>query len=192
MNARFLIVVVSALAVAGAGCKKKESPQQTPVSPGETEKGVQPAAPAPTPAAPEPAAASIDLDQVESKEILERQPVTESAEVLHVLVGWREAAEQVAAQRGSEPDPRAMRRTQEDAARLALTILGKIKNGVDMKALMQEYSEDPGSAESGRTYEATPDAGLVPEFKALCLRLEVGEAGVVMTQFGYHVIKRVR
>ena len=42
-----------------------------------------------------------------------------------------------------------------------------------------------------RTYTATPEAGLVEPFKALALRLNVGEAGLVMTQYGWHIIVRV-
>ncbi len=57
---------------------------------------------------------------------------------------------------------------------------------------MSKDSEDPGSAKSGISYDVTTGAALVSTFKALSLRLQVGEAGIVQTQFGLHVIKRLK
>src|SRR3569623_1717697 len=56
---------------------------------------------------------------------------------------------------------------------------------------MKEYSEDPGSKDSGRAYDVTADAPMVEPFKKLSLRLKENEIGVVKTPFGYHVIKRM-
>jgi parvulin-like peptidyl-prolyl isomerase len=53
------------------------------------------------------------------------------------------------------------------------------------------HSEDPGSADSGEAYDVAPDAQLVIEFRQLGLRLDVNEVGVVESDFGYHIIKRV-
>jgi parvulin-like peptidyl-prolyl isomerase len=36
-----------------------------------------------------------------------------------------------------------------------------------------------------------PDAQLVIEFRQLALRLRVGEIGVVESDFGFHIIKRI-
>ena len=60
-----------------------------------------------------------------------------------------------------------------------------------IEAIMAEISEDPGSAQSGDAYDVAPGARLVPEFIQLGLRLNVGEAGIVETVYGYHVIQRV-
>jgi len=56
---------------------------------------------------------------------------------------------------------------------------------------MTELSEDSGSAKTGISYDVTPDAGLVPPFKNLSLRLKLNEVGVVKTDFGIHIIQRV-
>jgi parvulin-like peptidyl-prolyl isomerase len=56
---------------------------------------------------------------------------------------------------------------------------------------MKEYSEDPGSAQHGNSYKVSPDAQLVIEFKQLGLRLKIGEVGVVQSDFGLHIMKRV-
>jgi len=57
---------------------------------------------------------------------------------------------------------------------------------------MQQQSEDPGSASTGMVYTVTPESRMAPGFVDLSLRLKPGECGIVKTQFGLHVVKRVR
>jgi parvulin-like peptidyl-prolyl isomerase len=70
-------------------------------------------------------------------------------------------------------------------------ILAQLKSGADFDALMKQYSEDPGSASTAKAYTVTPDASLVIEFKQLGLRLQLGEIGVVESDYGFHIMKRV-
>jgi len=123
--------------------------------------------------------------EVESKDILAREPVTQAAQVQHILIGWADIA-------SDRSDRRALERTKAEADHLAAELLEKVRNGMNMEALMQEYSEDPGSARSGEPYAVRPDGQFVPEFEALSLRLKVGEAGICRTRFGYHIIKRIQ
>src|SRR5262249_1858397 len=105
----------------------------------------------------------------------------------HVLVGWKDLA---AAYRG-HMDPKAAARSQEDAAKIARDVYAKLTaDPSQIDALIQSVGEDPG-AKGGEPYEITPDAGFVPEFKNLALRLNVKEVGIVKSDFGYHVIERV-
>jgi hypothetical protein len=122
-----------------------------------------------------------------SQQILAREAVTERAVVKHILVGWGELAPAY----GGRIDPRAASRSREDADALTLQLLGQVRGGDPIEPLMAEHSEDPGSAATGEAYTATADAGLVPPFKALSLRLEVGETGLVLTRYGWHIIQRV-
>jgi len=187
------------LVLAMAGCKKKSEP----AGGNEPDKTVEPSTattvPAPgttsntstavqgtpvTPATTEPAAPEVELE-VESKDLLSREPVNSAAQVQHILIGWADIA-------GDRSDRRAFDRTKAEADKLALEILGKVKSGMNMEALMQEYSEDPGSAQSGDPYAVRPDSDFVPEFEALALRLNVGESGICRTQFGYHIMKRIQ
>ena len=87
-------------------------------------------------------------------------------------------------------DARARERTRAGADDLAARILERAVAGDDFTALMKTYSEDWGSADSGTSYTAEPDAGLVEPFKRLSLRLQVGESGLVLSRYGWHVIKR--
>jgi hypothetical protein len=128
----------------------------------------------------------VSIDE-ESQQMLAREPVTERAAVKHILVAWGELAPAY----GGQIDPRAATRSREDADALALQLLAQVRAGDPIEPLMAEHSEDPGSASTGVSYTATPDASLVPPFKTLSLRLEVGETGLVLTRYGWHIIQRV-
>lgn len=121
-------------------------------------------------------------DSLESTDILKREPTTQKAKVKHILLGWTETHAE---------DERGKKRTRAELEKLVKATVAKLKAGAKIEPLMKELSEDPGSAASGNSYDATPDAGLVAPFKNLSLRLKVGEVGVVKTDFGIHIIQRV-
>ncbi|HEY5952353.1 MAG TPA: peptidylprolyl isomerase [Kofleriaceae bacterium] len=129
---------------------------------------------------PEPVAQGSD---VSSGDILAREPVANNAQVKHILISWKDVE--------SAQDPRAQKRTKQEAEALVKSLVTQIKAGADFDMLMKQHSEDPGSASSGRAYPVSPDAQLVIEFKQLALRLNVGEVGVVQSDFGFHIMKRV-
>src|ERR1043165_721176 len=120
--------------------------------------------------------------EVISADILSREPVANSAVVKHILIGWKDMD-------GS--DDRAKKRTKEDAEGVVRSLMTQIKAGASFDMLMKQYSEDPGSAANARSYPVTPDAQLVIEFTQLSLCLNVNEVGVVQSDFGLHIIKRV-
>jgi hypothetical protein len=122
---------------------------------------------------------------VVSSDILAREPVTNRANVKHILIGFKGAGEE------DRLDPRAQQRSKAEAEELVRTILGELKSGADFDAMMRKYSEDPGSSGSARPYEVKPDAQLVIEFKQLGYRLRVDEVGVVESEYGFHLMKRV-
>jgi parvulin-like peptidyl-prolyl isomerase len=123
-------------------------------------------------------------DPLESADILKREPVTQKAKVKHILLGWKDNG-------GGGRDPRAQKRDRAALEKLVKDTVAKLKKGDKIEPLMKELSEDPGSAKTGEGYDVTPDAGLVEPFKNLSLRLNVGEVGVVKTDFGIHIIQRV-
>ena len=122
---------------------------------------------------------------IQSNDILSRDAQANRTAVKHILIGWRDLAS------SRDIDARAKTRTRLQADQLAQSLLERVKKGEPIEPLMAEFSEDGGSAESGESYEVTPDAKLVFEFKRLGLRLKLGEAGLVMSQFGWHIMKRV-
>lgn len=117
-----------------------------------------------------------------STEILSRDPVANKAEIEHILIGWAGT---------SEHDERAAKRNKQDAEAQVRLLLDQLAKGAEFEALMKQYSEDPGSAH-GSSYTVSPDASLVIEFKQLGLRLKVGEYGVVESEYGFHIMKRLQ
>jgi peptidyl-prolyl cis-trans isomerase D len=123
---------------------------------------------------------------VVSTETLRREPRTNHAKVKHILISWGAKVEGKAG-----ADSRATARTLADAEREVRALLKQIAAGANFETLMGLHSEDPGSATTGESYEVSPDAQLVIEFRQLGLRLDVNEVGVVESDYGFHIIKRV-
>lgn len=79
--------------------------------------------------------------------------------------------------------------------KLADDLLKRARAGEDFTKLVKEYSEDPGSRNTGGEYKfprasADPRRAMVPEFESAAFALKPNEVSdVVTTQFGYHIIK---
>lgn len=81
-------------------------------------------------------------------------------------------------------------RTEEEALEKANDLYEQLKAGADMNELATEHTDDPGSVESGGTYEDSPIIRLVPEFRDAILAQEIDEIGEpVKTDYGYHIIR---
>jgi hypothetical protein len=119
---------------------------------------------------------------VVSADILAREPLANHVQVKHILIGWKNT---------DAHDPRSENRTKADAEVEVKRLLDQLKAGADFDELMKTSSEDPGSASTARAYPVSPDAQLVIEFRQLALRLRIGEIGVVQTDFGLHIMKRI-
>jgi len=124
---------------------------------------------------------------VVSKDILEREPIANTAQVKHILIGWKDLAETYQ----GRLDARAAKRDKAAAEAEVKSIVEQLRGGADFDALMKMHSEDPGSASTARAYPVRPDAQLVIEFRQLSLRLRVSEIGVCESDFGFHIVKRV-
>ncbi|MEZ4363560.1 MAG: peptidylprolyl isomerase [Kofleriaceae bacterium] len=140
----------------------------------------------PAPAPVEPAPPVAQEPGVVSWDILQREPVANEAVVKHILIGWRDLGEAY----GGQIDPRAAARSEAQAQAAVTALLAKLQGGAPFEQLMAESSEDLSSAAYGKSFEVSPQAQLVIEFKQLAMRLNPGEIGVCQSNFGYHIIKR--
>ena len=122
-----------------------------------------------------------------STDILAREPLVNTAQVKHILIGWKDLAE---AYDGHMVE-RAQKRTKAEAEAEVKSLVAQLQGGADFDTLMKQHSEDTSSAASGRPMTVTPEAKLVIEFRQMGLRLKVGEFGVVQSDYGFHIIKRV-
>lgn len=133
------------------------------------------------------AACGSTLAPLESADIYGRQRAHDKVFVKHVLIGWGA----LEGNYGGRMDERARARSEQDAEKLVRLVVSELEKGKPIEALMIEHSNDTGTKD-GRSLEVEPDSNFVRKFKRLALRLEVGEFGVVKTEFGYHVIKRIK
>jgi tetratricopeptide (TPR) repeat protein len=79
---------------------------------------------------------------------------------------------------------------EEEARKLAESLLNRAKNGEDFAALAKQYSEDPGTKKNGGDLGFFSTGSMVKPFEDLAFSLKVGEiGGPIKTDFGYHIIK---
>ena len=103
----------------------------------------------------------------------------ESVRASHILFSTRDNATQ---QELPEDKKAAKKKTAEE-------VLKRARGGEDFAKLAKEYSEDPGSKDTGGEY-TFPRGRMVPEFEAAAFALTPGQiSDLVTTQFGYHIIK---
>ena len=75
----------------------------------------------------------------------------------------------------------------------AESVLARINAGENFAKVAKEVSTDPISASRGGEIGPFRRGDLVPEFEKAVFPLKVGQvSGIVETQFGFHVIKKIR
>ncbi len=74
----------------------------------------------------------------------------------------------------------------------AKDILKKLDDGADFGKLAQDFSQCPSGKDGGNLGEFGKGM-MVPSFEKAAFQLMPGEvSGIVRTQFGFHVIKRLK
>lgn len=77
----------------------------------------------------------------------------------------------------------------EAKEKIAKDILDRVNAGENFAALAKEFSEDEGSKDTGGTYPVRQNGQMVPAFEEWAFSHEVGETGIVRTDYGFHVMK---
>jgi peptidyl-prolyl cis-trans isomerase D len=107
--------------------------------------------------------------------------VPDTIKVRHILIAT------------SQTDPQTGQRipTKDTVAakKLADSIQTAIKNGANFDSLCVKFSDDPGSKDKGGVYDHVYWGMMVPEFNDFCFFKNVGDKGVVKTDFGYHYME---
>ena len=82
------------------------------------------------------------------------------------------------------PEPKVKEKQE-----LAQKALARARSGEDFAKLVKEYSEDPGSKDSGGEY-TFPRGEMVPEFETAAFSMKTNQiSDLVATQYGFHIIK---
>ena len=97
------------------------------------------------------------------------------ATVSHILISYE----------GSEEEPR----TPEESQELANEVLGRVNAGEDFASLVEELTDDTASISTGGEYTFTRNEGYAEEFTNWSFEANVGDVGIVETEFGYHIMR---
>jgi foldase protein PrsA len=104
-----------------------------------------------------------------------------TATVDHILIALKDPADQTGEK---------VLRTEAEALKRAQEVKAKLDKGGDFAALAKEYSDDPGSKDSGGEYANAKISGYVAEFKNAASSLPLNTiSDPVKTSYGYHVMK---
>jgi len=117
-------------------------------------------------------------DPLESADILARAPEAGPVLVQFIVIAW-------------EGRKMTAHRSKAEADALAKEVLAKAAGGAEMNALIKQYSDDTSSKDNTRPTEVSKDTAMLEPVKKLALRLHLGEAGLVATDFGWALIKRI-
>jgi hypothetical protein len=135
--------------------------------PAATTRVASPKAPPPAPPPEKPAQAVADTG--------------ETVAASHILVAYAGAM---------RADP-SIKRTKDEAQKLAAQLLAKAKKGDDFGKLAEDSSDDPSAKRNKGSLGRFSRQQMVPAFSDAAFKLKAGQVSdLVETPFGYHVIKR--
>jgi peptidyl-prolyl cis-trans isomerase D len=78
----------------------------------------------------------------------------------------------------------------DEAKKLAASLLEQVKKGADFATLAKKSSEDEGSAKAGGDLQCFERRRMVPEFDEAAFALQAGETSeLVKSTYGYHIIR---
>jgi parvulin-like peptidyl-prolyl isomerase len=114
--------------------------------------------------------------------VIARRCPVEKAHGAHILIRYT----------GAKRAPEEMKRTMEEARTIANDVYQKvIVPGADFAALAKKYSED-GSGETGGDIGSPGRGRLAVPFEQTLFSLPIGmTSGVVESEYGFHIIKRL-
>jgi peptidyl-prolyl cis-trans isomerase SurA len=99
----------------------------------------------------------------------------------HILVSFKGAEHAIA----------GVTRSESDARVLAEEIARKAKDGADWNTLAAQYTDEPGSKETGGDLGKFGRGQMVKSFEVAAFALTVGQiSSVVQSPFGFHIIMR--
>ncbi len=117
--------------------------------------------------------------------VIERRPDPDmgptSVGARHILISYKGAPQAIAGATRSEAEARS----------LAEQIARRAKSGEDWGKLAAQYTDEPGSKETGGDLGRFGHGQMVPSFEKAAFALEVGAVSdAVASPFGFHVIQR--
>jgi len=138
---------------------------------------------APLEVPPVPKAVSQDVEPTAPGSLISEPLRQERISARHILVSYK----------GALRAAPSVLRSREEAFARASEVLKRAKAGDQFETLVEEYSDDLGSAARGGSLGEFGREDMVGEFSEAAFKLKPGElSDVVETQFGFHVILRTQ
>ncbi len=120
-----------------------------------------------------------DGEYIKISKVIAQKQMPDSAKASHILIAWeglRTAGD--------------IKRTKEEAKSLADSIVSVIKSDKSkFSTLAAEFSADSSNKDKGGDLGYFVPGAMVPAFNDYVFDNEVGDIGIVETQFGYHIIR---
>ena len=84
-----------------------------------------------------------------------------------------------------------IKRSKDEAKKLAVEVMNKAKKGEDFAGLAKQYSDEPGAKDRAGSLGKFGKTQMVKPFSEAAFALKPGQVSdIVETDFGFHVIKR--
>ncbi len=84
-----------------------------------------------------------------------------------------------------------VKRSKDEAKKLAVEVMNKAKKGQDFAGLAKQYSDEPGAKDRAGSLGKFGKGQMVKPFSEAAFALKPGQVSdIVETDFGFHVIKR--
>ncbi len=107
--------------------------------------------------------------------IMDMKEWPDTVKVRHILISTEQQGQEV--------------REDSTAKKLADSIQLAVKNGASFDSLCAKYSDDPSSKDKGGVYDNIYTGQMVSAFNDFIFSHNVGDKGVIKTEFGYHYIE---
>ena len=107
--------------------------------------------------------------------IMDMKEWPDTVKVRHILISTEQQGQEV--------------REDSTAKKLADSIQLAVKNGANFDSLCAKYSDDPSSKDKGGVYDNIYTGQMVSAFNDFIFSHNVGDKGVIKTEFGYHYIE---
>ncbi len=117
----------------------------------------------------------VDKGSYVLAKIMDMKEWPDTVKVRHILIGTEQQGQEI--------------REDSTAKKLVDSIQLAIKNGANFDTLCEKYSDDPGSKDKGGVYDNIYTGQMVSAFNDFIFNHNMGEKGVVKTEFGYHYIE---
>ncbi len=122
----------------------------------------------------------VDNNSYSMARVMDVKTLPDTVKVRHILVATHDR---------TQTGQMVPVRQDADAKRLVDSLENAIRNGSNFDSLVVQFSDDPGSKNTGGIYDKVYTGRMTDTFNDFIFTNPVGAKGVVKTEYGYHYIE---